>query len=47
MVRDLGLEIAQIAFPGSELWADERYRNLYLLLQRGAEINFRILASYF
>jgi hypothetical protein len=47
MVRDLGLEIARIASPGSEPWADERYRNLYLLLHRGAEINFRILASYF
>jgi len=46
LVRDLGAEIARIASPGSELWEDERYRNLYLLLQRGAENGFRILASY-
>jgi len=47
LVRELGVEIARIAPPESDLWADERYRNLYLLLQRGAENNFRILASYF
>jgi hypothetical protein len=47
LVRELAVEIARIAPPASELWADERYRNLYLLLQRGAESNFRILASYF
>jgi hypothetical protein len=47
LVRELAAEIARIASPGSELWADERYRNLYLVLQRGAEDNFRILASYF
>jgi hypothetical protein len=46
LVWELGVEIARIASPGSELWADERYRNLYLLLQRGAENDFRILASY-
>ena len=46
LVRELGVEIARIASPGSELWADERYRNLYLLLQHGAKSNFRILASY-
>lgn len=46
LVRELGVEIARIASPGSELYADERYRNLYLLLQRGLESNFRILVSY-
>jgi hypothetical protein len=44
-VRELAIEIARIASPGSELWADERYRNLCLLLQHGAEDNFRILVS--
>ncbi|MGB0065740.1 MAG: hypothetical protein WBP85_14960 [Terracidiphilus sp.] len=47
LVRELSVEIARIASPGTELWTDERYRNLYLLLHRGAEENFRILASYF
>jgi hypothetical protein len=46
LVRDLAVEIARIASPESELWADEGFRNLYLLLQRGAEDDFRILASY-
>jgi hypothetical protein len=46
LVRELKVEIARIASPGSELWEDERYRNLYLLLHRGSEDNFRILASY-
>jgi hypothetical protein len=46
LVHELATEIARIASPGSDLWADERYRNLYLILQRGAEENFRILASY-
>ena len=46
LVRELAVEIARIASPGGELWADERYRNLYLLLQFGAENKFRILASY-
>ena len=47
LVRELAAEISRIASPGSELWADERYRNLYLLLQCGTGDNFRILASYF
>ena len=46
LVRKLALEIARIASPESELWADERFRNLYLLLQCGAKDSFRILASY-
>ena len=47
LIRELTEEIARIASPGTEKWADERYRNLYLLLHRGAEKDFRILASYF
>jgi hypothetical protein len=46
LVRELAEEIARIAFPSSDLWADERYRNLYQLLQQGAQNDFRILASY-
>ena len=47
LVRKLSAEIARIASPGSELWSDERYRNLYRLLQLGASSDeFRILASY-
>jgi hypothetical protein len=46
LVRELREEIARFASPDSELWADERYRNPYLLLQRGVENDFRILASY-
>ena len=47
-VRERAVEIDRIASPSSELWADERYRNLYLLLQLGAESSsgFRILTSY-
>jgi len=47
LVGELAVEIARIASPGSDLWGDERYRNLYKLLQLGAEDDhFRILASY-
>jgi hypothetical protein len=46
LVRELAEEIARIASPDSELWVDERYRNLYLLLQHGTETDYRILASY-
>lgn len=47
LVRELATEIARIASPGSELWKDERYRNLYRLLQSAVEGNtYRILASY-
>lgn len=47
LARELAREIARVVSPGTALWADERYRNLYLLLQRGTESGFRILASYF
>lgn len=46
LVQELGVEIARIASPASDLWGDERFRNLYLLLERGGKESFRILAVY-
>jgi hypothetical protein len=45
MTGDLAEEITRIASPGTPLWADEGCRNLYLLLRRGAESNYRVLVS--
>jgi hypothetical protein len=47
LVAELAVEIARIASAQSELWVDERYRNLYKLLQLSATSDrLRILASY-
>jgi hypothetical protein len=47
LVAELAAEIERIAPPGSKLWANESYHNLYLLLHHASGgAKFRVLASY-
>lgn len=48
LTLELAAEIARVAPPGSKLWEDENYRNLYQLFQHAAgNLGFRVLTSYF